>query len=183
MNWLFGKINDVSDVEYREIYLSLSSSRRLHIDKMKKEEARKRSLLATYLLDKLTSELGIDNAAVECDENGKPHLNDDGVFISISHSNEMVACAVDNEPIGIDVEKIRSVNPKLVERICTKREREYITCNNITQDDFNTKFFEIWTAKEAYFKKYNKQSDISSIETLDIKKTQIMLQGYCVTII
>lgn len=42
---------------------------------------------------------------------GKPLV--DGAFFSISHSGDLVGCAVDLRPVGLDIEQIRPVPPHL----------------------------------------------------------------------
>lgn len=66
-----------------------------------------------------------------------------GCYFNISHSHGLVACAVAEVPVGIDVEKIRPVPPRLL-RILSPAEREYVRCDE--------DFFRLWTLKEALIK-------------------------------
>ncbi len=182
MNFILGKITDITDQEYEEVYLALTPSRKKHIDRMKIKNDRKRSLMATYLLNKLLLKAGKTEAKIETDENGKPFINEGGLYISISHSEEWVACALSENPVGIDIEKIKPVSQKLIEYVCTQNEREYVL---LTKDDEVMKrFFAVWTAKEAFFKKNNgKIKNIRSIDTLDLKKQEFIKDGYFITIL
>jgi len=190
LNWLVGKITDITDEQYKAVYSALSPSRKAHIDKMKKEDARKRSLMATYLLNELLFKKGMRKFKIETDENGKPFLKDSNLFISISHSYDLVACAVSEKPIGIDIEKIRSVSRKLIEYVCTDKEREFVLSskNALGKDTVEGKaakrFFAVWTAKEAFFKTGNSgEKNIRSIDTLSLKKQEFIIDGYYITII
>ena len=72
----------------------------------------------------------------------------------------MVVCAVDDKPIGIDIEQIRPIDLTVAKRICTDEELLYLFGHTPTDEDFTyttdteilTRFFELWTAKEAYGK-------------------------------
>lgn len=73
--------------------------------------------------------------------NGKPMASD--CYFNISHSHGLVACAVSDVPVGIDVEKIRPVPPRLMD-ILSPQERESVRCD--------ADFFRLWTLKEALIK-------------------------------
>lgn len=79
------------------------------------------------------------------DKNGKPYAVGLDVHFNISHSDGIAVCAVNDTPVGIDIEKIRDIDLKIVNRVCTAEQAEYI-------GDSVYKFFEVWTAKEAYVK-------------------------------
>ena len=82
-----------------------------------------------------------DIGTVFIGKNGKPMAN--GCYFNISHSHGLVACAVSDVPVGIDVEKIRPVSPWLL-RILSPAERE-----SVRRDE---DFFRLWTLKEALIK-------------------------------
>ena len=63
--------------------------------------------------------MGIKNEELEMqpDEHGKPHpVNLPGVHYNVSHSGNLVVCAVDDSPVGIDVELIKAANLRVAER-------------------------------------------------------------------
>ena len=185
MNWLFGKITDITDEQYNDVYCALTPSRRAHIDRMKKKDDRKRSLMATFLLNKLLLQAGKAQAAIETHENGKPFVTEPDLHISISHSDQAVVCALSESPVGIDIEKIKPVSKKLVEYVCTQSEREYILSGKDAVDDQAAKrFFEVWTAKEAFFKKSDGRiKSIRSIDTLSLKKQVFEIDDYYITLL
>ena len=185
LNWLIGKISDIEDEEYNIIYSSLSDSRKLHIDKKKKEEAKRCSLLATFLLNKLLLEAGQPHAMVETDSCGKPYLKNSELFISISHSGDSVVAALSDTIIGIDIEKKRPIKKDLIDYICFEEEKKYILgTGNILSNDAINRFFEVWTTKEAIFKKGSvKNAGIRSINSLIKNKQTFYLGEYCITIV
>ena len=75
------------------------------------------------------------------DAQGKPLT--DGLYLSISHSRGLAACAVADRPVGLDVELVRPA-PRRVWEHLSPEERVYAA------DD--AAFFRLWTAKEALLK-------------------------------
>ncbi|MBO7217691.1 MAG: 4'-phosphopantetheinyl transferase superfamily protein [Clostridia bacterium] len=179
MKWALGKISDYSDSEYEKIYANLSKSRKARVDRLKIEKDRKRSLLGELLIRKLLLEEGI-KADVLSDDNGKPYLSHPSYFISISHSGEMAAAIISKNNVGIDIEKIQDIDLRLIKRVCTDREAEYVK----NSDDPNLSFLEIWTAKEAYFKKQGTGiTNLKSVDVLGIEKERIIENGYIIQIV
>lgn len=76
-------------------------------------------------------------------EHGKPYI-EGGPFFSISHCKEGIAVAIDDQPIGIDIEAIRNVDQDLVLRTMNEEEQRQIHSNR--------DFTRLWTQKEAILK-------------------------------
>ena len=85
------------------------------------------------------------------DQYGKPFLDGSNQFISFSHSEDLVAVAVSDVPVGIDiqlgVEKIARISHKFV------NSEEASFANR----DLLTNLHLIWGAKEAVFKAYGRK--------------------------
>jgi 4'-phosphopantetheinyl transferase len=81
-------------------------------------------------------------------EFGKPYLkNTEGVYFNISHSERMAMCALHDNEVGADIEKIRPVRDSLAMHIMSDAEkRAYFPGRN------EELFFGIWTLKESYLK-------------------------------
>lgn len=79
----------------------------------------------------------------EYNEHGKPFL-ESGPYFSISHCQSGIAVAIDERPIGIDIESIRHADEELIARTMNEHEQKQIHDNR----DF-TRF---WTQKEAVVK-------------------------------
>ncbi len=84
---------------------------------------------------------------MEYNEHGKPFLPD-GPFFSISHCKAGIAVAVDEQPIGIDIESIRHADEDLIERTMNEEEQRLI--RSAAQPD--RMFTRLWTQKEAVVK-------------------------------
>lgn len=78
---------------------------------------------------------------------GKPFLKD--VFFSISHSEPTVVCAITTQgEIGIDIEKLKSIELDDFKAFFTSREWKEISTASSPVD----KFFWYWTRKESIIK-------------------------------
>lgn len=76
-------------------------------------------------------------------EHGKPYI-EGGPFFSISHCKQGIAVAIDDQPIGIDIEAIRNVDQDLILRTMNEEEQKQIHSNR--------DFTRLWTQKEAIVK-------------------------------
>lgn len=142
---------DVSDVTEKEVelwYSQMSESRKLAADRILHSHKRLLKIAADALCRKaISAQCGIPCSEIIFDtaENGKPFAVNAQIKFNLSHSGNLVVCAVSDKEIGIDVEKIRTFNPKAAERFATDCELDFISSTD-------NGFFRIWTLKEAYFK-------------------------------
>ena len=98
------------------------------------------------------TQLGIARKKLIIDKNkyGKPFLvNFPNVHYNVSHTKGLIVCAISDSCVGIDVEKIKPFNKRIVEIFFAENEREYIFTSKENQDE---RFAEIWTKKESYVK-------------------------------
>ena len=86
-----------------------------------------------------------DFSSVQRNENGKPHC--ERYCFSISHSDELVAVAVSNSNVGIDIEKVKKRRniSSLQKIIVGQNEGE---CGALSLEDL----IRLWVKKEAKFK-------------------------------
>lgn len=141
-------ISSVSEDEFRLWYSQMSEEKKISVDRILSKEKRLSKIAADALCRKaISNECGIPCSDIifGTEKNGKPFAVNAQIKFNASHSGNMVVCAVADNEIGIDIEKIRNVNPKTVHRFATGSEIEII---NSLPDGF----FRIWTLKEAYFK-------------------------------
>lgn len=84
-------------------------------------------------------------------EYGKPFLKSDPDFhFSVAHAGDWVVCAINDRPVGIDIEKIRPMEPDIAGRSFSTEEYQDLNSKDaIDQQDF---FFALWTLKESYTK-------------------------------
>ena len=131
----------------------VSSKKRMKIMQFNFDIDKKLSLYSELLVRYLACmQLHISNDKIEFSygKYGKPHiLNFPNFHYNISHTHSTIVMSISENPVGVDIEKIRSVDRKIVNRFFTDGERAYV------YDDeklINERFYEIWTKKEAYIK-------------------------------
>lgn len=137
---------------YNKMLELVGENKRNKILNIKQHKKRLQSLFADVLLRViLCTRFNIDINDIKFDDvNGKPYLVGESICFNVSHSENMVAVAVSDRNIGVDLEKTRNINPKLIDRYFTKCEKEYIS---VDLPDWQTRFFEVWTKKEAFLKR------------------------------
>ena len=78
---------------------------------------------------------------------GAPYI-EGGPHFSISHCKRGIAVAVSENPIGIDIESIRTFSPELMRKTMNEDEQLRITSSAIPE----LEFIRFWTQKEALLK-------------------------------
>ena len=104
---------------------------------------------------------------------------------SLSHTDGVVAVAISQTPVGIDVELLKpSVSEKTAARIMS--DGEYGKYQTLTSPEKERFFFEVWTKKEAIFKSLHQQNFIPSHDYSDnkilTKTEEIVLTNSTVTL-
>ena len=108
---------------------------------------------AHSLLSMGLREYGIDyvmgKTPVVFGEHGKPALADyPEVHFNISHADGIAAVAVSEYECGVDCERVREYDPRVIKRVCTESEQAMIKA----APENELLFFRLWTLKEAYVK-------------------------------
>ena len=78
---------------------------------------------------------------------GAPYI-EGGPYFSISHCKTGIAVAISENPIGIDIEAIRTFKPELMRKTMNLTEQQHI----ISSTNPDLEFIRLWTQKEAYLK-------------------------------
>jgi len=141
----------------------MGKDKQARIDRFRFVDDKKRTVAGEMLARKAIAEwCGVSPESITfgTQKYGKPYAKNLSVEFNISHSGDIVVCAVDNNPIGIDVEKIRPIDLIVSKCICSDEELIYFFGHVPTEQDFIyttdhhllTRFFELWTAKEAIHK-------------------------------
>lgn len=93
---------------------------------------------------------------------GKPYLNNSNIAISFSHSKQMVACiiALNDQPVGIDIEVIRPSIGHIAHKFFTKQDSVPLPAN--------LGIHLVWGGKEVLYKIYAKK-ELDFIEHLTVK--------------
>ena len=97
---------------------------------------------------------GIPFEALNITKNQNGKWVSDKMCFSLSHSSSLVAVAVANTSVGVDVEEIRKHIDGIERNIMTESELSYIY--GLTAADAEQEIIKIWTAKESIFKSLDK---------------------------
>lgn len=119
----------------------------------KSELSRLESELGRKILSSLIfKRLGIKDYSIAIGEHGKPYIEGMDIHFNISHSLGIVAVAICDFPIGIDIERLREIDKdrqlSFCKRFFVKGEAEYLEKQGFAP----FAFYYIWTRKEAYSK-------------------------------
>ncbi len=116
-----------------------------------------------FVLNFALRDNGAEDAKIIKGEHGKPYLEGNPFFLSISHCKGLVISAVSDEEIGADCELIRPHDLRILERVADENEKSRI----IDSDSQMNEFFRLWTMKEAYVKMLGVGigCDLKSIDT------------------
>lgn len=132
--------------------LPQSSQQRI-LDTKGQIKARQR-LISEILIRSLAAESTSAKARdiqIERDKFGKPFIVGLKDFhYNYSHSRDWLACAISDQPVGIDIEMLREISIGLAKRYFTDKEYSYIT--SAPAESQLQRFYQLWGMKEAYVK-------------------------------
>ena len=129
----------------------ISEQRREQALKFKHELGKRLCVLAYQLLKRGLDEVyGIkENPVFEYNEHGKPMIvGHPEIFFNLSHCKEAAICVVSDQPVGVDVESVRSFNESLVRYTMNEAEVKEIE----SAEDQAVAFIRLWTMKESALK-------------------------------
>ena len=82
-------------------------------------------------------------------EYGKPYIKERDLYYHISHSGNMIVCAVADYEVGIDAEAVHNMTPDMKGMICRNGEGENVPEEESVAVEYLCK---LWTVKESYVK-------------------------------
>ncbi|UKS31243.1 4'-phosphopantetheinyl transferase superfamily protein [Paenibacillus sp. HWE-109] len=148
-------MDTVAGQPVEELLDLVAEEKRTRLRRFHRREDLLRGLWAELLLRSLIiEEVRLPNAEIvfEFGPNGKPRLSGaDHFHFNISHSGNWVACMVDSQPVGVDVEQIQAYDEALTRSLFAEEEYRYIT-ESSDPESRQFRFYQIWTAKESYIK-------------------------------
>lgn len=187
MKYRIININDISKSDYEYYYSLMSPDKKSRIEKYKNNDDKKRSIagemLARIMLAEMCS-INPKDIVYKLHENGKPYADNAKAEFNISHSGDYVICAVNDSPVGADIELIRSLSV-YPDKFFTDKEKAYIFKSH-DKNETKRRFFEIWTFKEALIKMHGETlSKINDYECFDYKGNKQVLskEDYIATVV
>lgn len=114
-------------------------------------------------------------------EKGKPYLEENPFYFSLSHSGGRVLCAVSESEVGADVQQIKPVKDSFARRVLCEDERMLYK----KHDNKPLCFARLWTRKESYLK-YTGEGIAAGLDGLDfspsMEKESFCLFGKCFSV-
>jgi len=149
------KILDIADDLLEDLLLLIDKERIYKIKKYINKKDKIRTIIGEILVKTIASNklnININSLFFDRDIYGKPTLKGYPKFnFNISHSGNYVVCAIDDNPIGIDIEKTKTIDYKeIAKSFFSASEFDYIMKKD-SNSQLST-FYEIWTLKESYIK-------------------------------
>ena len=133
------------------LYAGMPQYRKEKIDRMVFPKDKRLSIGAGVLLDYALTLEGISDRDIIYVQNQKPCLKNSNIRFNLSHSGNMVFCAVSDKDVGCDVEQITDIDMQIAARFFFHEEYEAISaCPDSTSR--NDLFFRYWTLKESFMK-------------------------------
>ncbi|RUT68630.1 hypothetical protein D0817_19925 [Flavobacterium cupreum] len=159
--------------KYRKAVSSLPDEMQEKIEKFRRWQDAHSFLYGKLLLKEGMLKLGYQDslAFMKKNEYGKPYFSYDSFSFNISHSEDYVVCVIstdEKEKIGIDIEKIKTINREDYSSVFTPLEK-----NDITSDQH---FYKYWTRKEAVIKADGRGLQIP-LHTIDATKTTVEVEN------
>ena len=141
---------NVSDLNLPYAYKLLPENRKQKVDRFRFEKDKKLSAGAYLLLDKLLKEEGITHPVYKTGKYGKAYIsNMKNIHFNLSHSGKMVACAISDTEVGVDIEYTDpTIDLNIAKNYFYNSEYENIMKSEKPSDEF----FKFWVLKESYMK-------------------------------
>lgn len=139
-----------SPADLDRLYRKASPGRQQKVDRIRREDDKRLSLLAEYLMITALKNEGIGEISLTCGEKGKPYLTDKSLFFNLSHSGKVCICAVSDKDLGCDVEKIKRAKMNIANRFFSKEECLFL--ESTPESERDNAFFRLWTMKESFIK-------------------------------
>ncbi|PKV49534.1 4'-phosphopantetheinyl transferase [Aquimarina sp. MAR_2010_214] len=189
---LYSSIKEDNHNDLIDRYLPMFSNHfQNRIAKYRRWQDAQLSLLGRVLLKKGMEKVNcsFDESDLKYSDFNKPYFNSCVINFNISHSGEFVVCVLtDIGDVGIDIEKIDSIEINDFKSQMTPNEWEQIS----TSENTKNSFFKYWTQKEAIIKAHGKglsiplksfevQNNKTVIDTENffLKKIKISNDYYC----
>ena len=141
---------NVENLDLKKGYVLVSQNRKEKIDFYKFDRDKKLSCGVYLLLMKLLDEEGITKPIIKTEKYGKAYIsNFEDIHFNVSHSNNMISCAISDRPVGTDIEyNDPQIDLNIAKQYFFNSEYENIMKSPNPPDEF----FSYWVLKESYMK-------------------------------
>ena len=147
---IFDRMEECTDEEVQRLLPLVSTQRREQALRYKHIFGQFCCLKSWMMLAESLQNKGLGLEDWCYNEHGKPFWPN-GPYFSISHCKHGIAVAIDEHPIGIDIEAIRHADDDLLARTMNEFEQSKIK-NQKSKIESDREFTRLWTRKEAIVK-------------------------------
>ncbi len=149
------KVPEQVEAERMERLLRLTSAdKREKLKRLRRTEDQNRTLFADLLARCLIAEefnLSNEKIAFAAGPFGKPFaLGLDDLKFNLSHAGSWVACAIDRQEVGVDIEQIAPIELEIARRFFAPEECGWLL--QAEPAERLNRFYELWTIKESFIK-------------------------------
>ncbi len=151
--------SDISGVDFNKCDLNnFPINRREYVNSFNDDKSRSDRIAVWLLLYYALKRAGLDDKKLtfSVSSSGKWFLSGNELEFSLSHSGNIIAVAISDTLVGVDVEKCTEKILKLEKKLT------YIDLSNLDKGRKIDKLTELWTIKEAIFKSGNIKKCFSS---------------------
>lgn len=151
--WCELKEQPYSEID-RKLSTKLSKDRQDKINRYRFDADKRLSLYSGLLvrmgIQKLCN-IPYEEQTFVCENMKKSSLiNDQSIQFNLSHTRNMIVCGYSEQPVGVDVERIKV--PFHKEILKDYNANEQLQCQRGSELEQAIAFYQIWTKKEAYVK-------------------------------
>ena len=135
-----------------KVNLLISQERKGKIDHMKSQKPARLSLGAGLLTHIALEKCGLTDKInnIEYGQHGKPYLPNSDFHFNLSHSGNHVVCVYSDEPVGVDLQRVKEDLPKHTKKILSDDETLYL--NSLEAHEQIVDFYRLWSRKESLIK-------------------------------
>ncbi len=171
--WLLS-LREIPEDVFAEMFACCDGWRKEKMSGRMREQKRKQSTGAGYLLYLFRKRFSIESEIVVLPE-GKPVFKKDtGFYFSISHSGDYAALAFGKQELGLDIECVGKIREQVAKRFFLKEEYDFIMEQEGKERE--SAFFQIWTGKEAVGKADGGGLHVP-IDSFSVLSENIVLKG------
>ena len=149
-------IANIEKIDVEAVLPKLSAERQARVTRCVDIQTKRQRAASELVCAYAMRDLGEENSlplAFSCDENGKPCIVGSKWDFNISHSGDIVCCAVgENVKVGADVQMMEERDfIQLAKKFCS--ENEYVRLLRYGDEKLKSHFYEFWARKEAIAKR------------------------------
>lgn len=125
MKYKIININDIYNDEYRKWYSVMDVEKQNRVNRLCFVNDKKRTIVGDTLSRTMIADycnVNYEDIVFDKNKYGKPFVKDFPIEFNISHSNDLVICAINDTPIGVDIEEVRPVDINVIKKVCNKDE-------------------------------------------------------------